>query len=251
MNKKKLIPAVIAIVLCIATAICIPVFAKDGYANLPANANSDNLAVKCIESIIDSKGNKNAEKAADGDINTVWKSSGKADSLILTFKEEQTFNTVILREKNWKINSFQLSYFVEDDKGGHWEMLYKQERIDDFRLCTFDAVTSKQLKFEVTDASGKFKIREIEVYNIDKKARSEFRVSDYLVLSELANGSAYDPESENYFDPGYCSFVNQLHLIAVGCWDNEGNININDGFNKETIKAEVEKIPSFNRNLSF
>lgn len=242
MNNKKVIFAVIAIFLCIAAAICIPAFAKDGYAGLPANIESENIAAYAIEEITDISGRKNLSKAVDLNYKTAWKSSSKTDGFIIKFKDAQTFNTIILREKDWKVRSFQLSYLAKDENGEHWEMFYKQDAIEDFRLCAFDEITTSQLKFEVTDATGIFNIREIEIYNAPKKERNKFRVSDYLVLPEVASGSSYDPLSENYFDPQYCSTINQLHLIAVACWNDEGELVINDGYTRETIAAEVKKI---------
>lgn len=96
-------------------------FAGDGFSALPGSADSKNLAVVQLESIEDTKGKACAQKAADSDTNTAWKSSGTADSLVLTFKEEQTFNTIILREKGWNIKKFILSYYDETPGNVHWE----------------------------------------------------------------------------------------------------------------------------------
>lgn len=58
--------------------------------------------------------------------------------------EFTTFNTVVIREKGWKIKDFNLSYYVDTPGNEHWERFYKQDSVEDYRFCAFDAVTAKQ-----------------------------------------------------------------------------------------------------------
>lgn len=243
--KKKIIILSVVIILCLALIIGTTAFAGDGFSDLPSPADSENLAVTQIESIEDGKGKANAKKAVDSDTNTAWKSSGTADSLILTFKEEQTFNTIILREKGWNIKKFVLSYYDETPGNAHWERFYEQDAVNDYRYCAFDAVTAKQIKLDITESDSIFRIREFEVYNIPKKAHNHVRVSDYVVTPQLANGEIFDPESSNYLSPEYCDVVNQIHIIASAKWNNQGELVIPDGLTGEELKASVQKIRDF------
>lgn len=243
--KKKIILSSVAVIICIALIICSTVFAKDGYSTLPGPANTENIAVSQLESAENSTGKSNAVKAVDSDINTAWRASKKNDSIVLTFKEVQSFNTAIIREKGWNIKKFNLSYYVDEPGNEHWEKFYEQDAVNDYRYCAFDTITTKQVKLEVTESDGIFKIREIELYNTDKKERDSFRVSDYLVTSLLASGEIFDPQSINYLSPEYCDVVNQLHIIAAAKWNDEGELVISDGLSSAELKESIQKIRDY------
>lgn len=244
MKKKIIIPSV-AVIILIALITCINVFAKDGYSDLSGPADTENIISAQLESVESSKSLSDASKAVDSDINTVWRSSKKNDYIIINFKEEQSFNTAIIREKGWNIKKFNLSYFVDEPGNEHWENFYQQDAVNDYRYCAFDTITAKQIKFEVTEADALFKIREIEFYNTDKKEINNFRVSDYVVTSQLANGELFDPQSSNYLSPEYCNVVNQIHIISSAKWNNEGKLVISDGLSPTELKENIKKIRDF------
>lgn len=244
MKKKILIPSV-AVIILIALITCINVFAKDGYSDLSGPADTENIISAQLESVESSKSLSDASKAVDSDINTVWRSSKKNDYIIINFKEEQSFNTAIIREKGWNIKKFNLSYFVDEPGNEHWENFYQQDAVNDYRYCAFDTITAKQIKFEVTEADALFKIREIEFYNTDKKEINNFRVSDYVVTSQLANGELFDPQSSNYLSQEYCNVVNQIHIISSAKWNNEGKLVISDGLSPTELKENIKKIRDF------
>lgn len=112
-------------------------------------------------------------------------------------------------------------------------------------IVLFDTITAKQIKFEVTEADALFKIREIEFYNTDKKEINNFRVSDYVVTSQLANGELFGPQSSNYLSPEYCNVVNQIHIISSAKWNNEGKLVISDGLSPTELKENIKKIRDF------
>lgn len=245
--KRKIIISVIIIVLCAALLISSTAFAGSGYADLPAPAGAQNLAVTQYESAENAKGvsNANTYKAVDSDTDTAWRSSAKTDALILTFKQEQSFNTIVLREKGWNIKKFNLSYYVDEPGNEHWEKFYEQDSVNDYRYCAFETVTAKQLKLEITESDSIFKIREFEVYNIAKKERSDFRVSDYVVTPQLASGEIFDPQSSNYLSPEYCDVVNQIHVIASAKWNDRGELVIPDGLTGAELKDSVQRLRNY------
>lgn len=243
--KKKIIILSVAVIILIALITCINVFAKDGYSDLSGPADTENIISAQLESVESSKSLSDASKAVDSDINTVWRSFKKNDYIIINFKEEQSFNTAIIREKGWNIKKFNLSYFVDEPGNEHWENFYQQDAVNDYRYCAFDTITAKQIKFEVTEADALFKIREIEFYNTDKKEINNFRVSDYVVTSQLANGELFDPQSSNYLSPEYCNVVNQIHIISSAKWNNEGKLVISDGLSPTGLKENIKKIRDF------
>lgn len=242
--KKKIIITAVAIILCLALIAGTSTFAGDGFSDLPG-PDTDNLAVTQIESIKDSKGKSGAQKAVDSNTKTAWKSSGTTDTLVLTFKEEQTFNTIVLREKGWNIRKFILYYYDETPGNAHWEKFYEQDAVNDYRYCAFDPVTTKQIKLEIAESDSIFKIREFEIYNIPKTTRDSIRVSDYVVTPQLAKGEIFDPESSNYLPPEYCDVVNQIHVIASAKWNNEGELVIPDGLTGDDLKSCIQRIRDF------
>ncbi|MGN1417693.1 MAG: hypothetical protein ACI4W6_00015, partial [Acutalibacteraceae bacterium] len=92
--KKKITLSVIAVILCVALLVCGLVLSDDGFSALESPQNAENLASE-IESAVSSKGS-NTSKLFDSDYKTAWKASGKTDSIEITFRSPQTFNTIIL-----------------------------------------------------------------------------------------------------------------------------------------------------------
>ncbi len=244
-NSKKMMITLLVIVLCVAIIIGIVVLTGNGYSDLPGPADSENLAATQLESIEDSKGKSSVQKAVDSDTDTAWKSSKATDYFVLTFREEQTFNTIILREKGWNIKKFSLSYYVDTPGNEHWERFYEQDAINDYRYCAFDPVTAKQIKFEVLAADSIFRIREIEVYNIEQKEINKFRVSDYLITSLLVGDEIYNPESDKYYSPEYCDVINQIHVIAAAKWNDAGELLISDGVSSDELKSSVQRLKNY------
>ncbi|MGN1118271.1 MAG: glycosyl hydrolase family 18 protein, partial [Acutalibacteraceae bacterium] len=232
----------VAVIICVCLVIGLKAFAGDGFTDLESPVASDNLAVTQLESITDGNGSAKSAKAVDSDTKTYWKSSKNTDSLILTFKEELTFNTVVIRELGWNIKEFSLSYYVDTPGNEHWERFYKQDSVEDYRYCAFDPVTAKSLKFEAVSENGRFKISEIEVYNSEKKSVESFRVTDYVVTPQLAKGEVFNPESDNFLPAEYFDVVNQIHIIASAKWNNQGELVIPDGLTGDELKACVNKI---------
>ncbi|MGN0458256.1 MAG: glycosyl hydrolase family 18 protein [Eubacterium sp.] len=242
--KKKIILSVFAVILCLALLITSTVLAGNGYSDLDAPQGTENIVSSQLQSIVNSKG-KNASKAVDGDTDTAWKSSGKTDYLELTFKEEQTFNTIILREKGMNIKSFTLSYYVNTPGNEHWESFYRQDTVQDYRFCAFEPVTTQKIKLEITDSDNLFKIREIEIYNVESKKINDFRVSDYVYMSNLTSGAIFDKSSENSYSPEYCDVINQIHIIPAAYWNNEGEIVVSEGKTVQELSQYVGQIRDF------
>lgn len=243
--KKKIMLTTAAIVLCTVLLVSSMSFAGDGFSRLPGPSGAENLAVTKLENICDSRERASAQKAVDGDTNTVWKSSETTDALVLTFREEQSFNTIILREKGWNVKKFRLSYYAGESGNGRWERFYEQDSIEDYRYCAFDTVTARQIKLEIMEADSAFKIREFEVYNSGKKEMNQFRVSDYVETAKLKSGVLFDPESEEYFSPEHCAVINQIHVIPAAKWNDNGELVLTEQLSGEELKACVQRLRDY------
>lgn len=243
--KKKIVLPIVAIILCNCLIFGVNAFAGDGFCELETPVNSQNLTQAVALKIEDSKGRSSASKVIDSDTKTAWSSSKNTDFLVITFDEEQSFNTIVIREKGWNVKEFSLSYYVDTPGNEHWERFYKQDGIEDYRYCAFDTVTAKQVKLEAVSKDGRFKISEIEIYNSPEKELSSFRVSDYVVTPQLAKGELFDPNSSNCLPKEYCDVVNQIHIIASAKWNNEGELVIPDGLTGDELKDCVKRMRDF------
>lgn len=80
-----------------------------------------------------------AQYLTDGKIETYWSSGQKENAYVeLQFPEAVTFNTVVLRELTASVKSFALQTY----ENGKWVDFFKSDRIETYRFCTFDPVTT-------------------------------------------------------------------------------------------------------------
>lgn len=245
---KKVITSVVSILIC-AILIFVTVIVSNsvGYSDLPSPENAVNL-VSEIKSAVNSKGKANTEKLFDSNIKTCWTSSEKADYIEIAFDEPQTFNTVLLREKGHNIKKFSLYYYVDIPAYEHWEKFYEQDTVQDYRFCAFEEITADKIKLEVSESDNVFKLREFEIYNLESKNIDNFRVSDYVLMPDLVNGSFYDENSDRYFHPEYCNVINQVHVIAAAKWNNKGELEITEGASEEQLSQIVKDLRSYYGN---
>lgn len=186
----------------------------------------DGLTAIQIASATNGKG-KEINKAIDGDLKSSYKSASKEGYIELEFEEKTEFDTVILREAGWKINAFHIEIAEEYDGEEYFYTIYKQDAVEDIRVCSFDAVTAKKARIVVDDAAAPFAISEISVYKSNKLEKT-MRVTGYLRTYDLARDSYNDPESNFYLDPEYFSVINQVILFSGFKMTDDGGIALED-----------------------
>lgn len=169
---------------------------------------------------------KSAAKATDGNIKTAYRAPDKRGAVTVDFGEEQTINTVILREKGWNVQSFRLLFYVGLDENGteQWEEFYRQDRIEDIRYCTFDAVTTTKLRLVVDKSLAPFCIREIEALQVAPKQRESFNVTAYLNVNTLFREETYQKGDYGYLDPDYFDTITEVLLIDCARYDESGTL---------------------------
>lgn len=140
----------------------------------------------------------------------------------VVFSQTQTFNTIVLRENADKTTEFKISVKNE----GEWQEIYRQDRIDRYRLCSFETTSAQEIEIEILSASGSTKIDSIEVYNVAPK-QSAFRVSAYMTTSKK---SVQERKNDEGFT-GYFNVITDLILI--------GEINVDE--NAQIVYAEGEE----------
>ena len=118
-----------------------------------------------------------AQYLTDGKIETYWSSGQKENAYVeLQFPEAVTFNTVVLRELTASVKSFALQTY----ENGKWVDFFKSDRIETYRFCTFDPVTTQRVRLVVHEQAGTFRLQEMEIYNIAPKELDEpLRIAAY------------------------------------------------------------------------
>lgn len=148
---------------------------------------------------------------------------GGADTYYtIRFSEPTTVNTITLREKTQKDLGNILRFQIEAEKDGEFETIYEQDKVETFRYCAFDPVTTTVLRITVTQVrdAGTFEVTEVCAYQVEDSAREDFRVTTYIVASNVYQAENIRPES---FD-----IVTDVILFGLTSFDEEGNVYFQD-----------------------
>lgn len=117
---------------------------------------------------------ENASMKDDGASNISngkW-SGSKNGFLEISFPQEVTLNTVVLREKDSHIRAFQ----IQIPSGDGYKTIYQNDKVDAYRYCAFPEVTTSSLRLVVTDGAD-FTLEGIEAYRITGSKPDHFRVT--------------------------------------------------------------------------
>lgn len=153
---------------------------------------------------------------------TIERSDGEVKNGIthIVFNESQTFNTIVLKENKDKVTLFRMYY----KSGEEFIMFYEQDRIDKYRLCAFEDITTKELKIEIVSSNGNTKINSIEIYNVEKKNTKPI-VSAYMTTSNKQVQNQKDDEDFK----GYFNVMTDLIIIGEIGLDSNADIDYREG----------------------
>lgn len=159
--------------------------------------------------------------------NYVQEVSNKGNSNIYTVKlvGKQRVDTMILEEKTDNVRNFGV-YGKEDD--GTYKLIYRQNRIDKYRVCAMEAIETDELRIEIFDKyqKGSVKISNVEVYNSATCLReNSFRVTEYLLTT---NRKLYNNKSESAFY-NHLKGVNDVVIFGDISIDQDASIRYNEG----------------------
>ncbi len=125
--------------------------------------------------------NNNAEATLYSD-NLVQEIETKGEIYTITLTGKHHVDTLVLEEATDNVVSFGV-YGKEDD--GSYTLIYKQNRIDKYRVCSLDEIITDELRIEIYNRQGKVKISNIEVYDSTAvKRETPFRVVDYFLSTD-------------------------------------------------------------------
>lgn len=151
--------------------------------------------------------------------------------------ETYTFNTALIEEVGNQAQYFRLQAFVD----GEWITVYRSEKIQSARLCSFDSVTTDRVRLSIDkfrDEKTPVKIKSLKLYNEPLRSADDFEVTAYQRLDGdvpteiLTKGEEYVKNYARYYDV----YTTVLVFAAVH-WDAEGEMNFGDigeeGFARE------------------
>lgn len=136
---------------------------------------TENLALKV----------KNNKMTDDNDNTTYRFSKKNGGEVVFDLGADFQFNNIILKEKGLNVKEFSLSYSLD---GQNYVEFYHNDKIEFHRLCNFEPVTARYIKFTILKSDKAPKIREFEIYNEMPKKNDDFRVTAYSTVG----GSIYE-----------------------------------------------------------
>ncbi len=166
--------------------------------------------------------------------NLVQEVENKGDIYTVTLKGKQRVDTMILEEKTDNVTSFGV-YGKEDD--GSYTLIYKQNRIDKYRVCSLDEIVTDELRIEIYNKQGNVKINNIEAYDSEAvKRETPFRVVDYILSTDQKlQNNQNKKDFYNHF-----KVVDDLLLFGDISMGTDANVIYNEG--KEDFVSDIETI---------
>lgn len=253
-GKKKTLQALISSVLVSALTLAVFFAADSGISfatqsqNLPElKFQSENVLEKAeivFESLADNEKADAANLLADND--KCWTAqapeNGKNNSYVeMQLEKPSTVNTATIEEVGNQAQYFRLQAFV----GNEWVTLYQSEKIQDMRICSFDAVTTDRIRLSIDkfrNTNTPVKIKSLKLYNEQARNVENFEVTGYQRLDGdvpteiLAKGEEYVKNYARYYDV-YSTII----VFAAVHWDEEGNMNFGDS-GEEKFAQELEAL---------
>lgn len=141
---------------------------------------------------------------------------------------ESTINTALIEEIGNQVQYFRIQAFVD----GEWKTVYQSEKIQDMRLCSFDAVTTDRIRLSIDkfrDDAVPANIKSLKLYNEPKRNAEGFEVSAYQRLDGdvptemLAKGDEHVRSYAKFYDV-YSTVI----VFAAVHWDENGNMNFGE-----------------------
>lgn len=171
---------------------------------------------------------KNAKSAIDGKPSSSAKLvDPKRGNIDFDLGAVQEFNTMILRENTDTVDCFRI--YTKVAEGDEWQMVYEQDRITDYRLCYLESQKARYIRIDLAEVRGIVKLGEVELYNMPKAAREDFRVTQYLVMMEKdeAGATTFDMKDVvgNEGFSGNYNIVTDIMLIGTMFLDKESNVS--------------------------
>lgn len=171
----------------------------------------------------------------DGKNSTVMSFSKKNNAqIVVDLGKAQTINSIILKEDGLNAKEYQISASIDNK---NFELIHAGDKIEYHRLCTFENVVARYLRFIIINADSLVSMKEFEVYCQGAKSREDFIVSGYYVIDGRAdeiidNGSLTDDEKIDKLAEFLAEYnfgnITNVQLFVRSSYDAEGNFYVTD-----------------------
>lgn len=155
----------------------------------------------------------------DGNTETAWTAeNAQGEYVEIRFAAPTQINTIVLRENGNYVTGFR---FLAEDADG-WREFYRQDRMERYRYCTFDAETVSAIRISIDGVNeGKaISLSEIEIYNVAPKTYAdEFRVFSYYNSGDFLSPALDDEQLAAQLD-----VVTDVIMFLFVYWDENGNL---------------------------
>lgn len=152
--------------------------------------------------------------------------------------KEQTFNTIVLNESSKSVLKFNI-WASNSEEDESYELIYKGDTIEDFRVCFTGELTYRYLRVDVVSSTGSYNVNDIKIYNNINES-SEKRVVSYFVLDNLLWGDSQDQYKA-------LDTITDLILFGMTDFDVDGNIILTDSFREKLADENTKQ--SFIKNV--
>lgn len=180
-----------------------------------------------------------------GDKSGGWTTKVEGSSVEITFKQRITFNTVVIEENTDNVMEFNIFY---QDGNSEYQFLYKQDRIDKYRLCATEDTSANKIKIVFDKFDKKVSIDNLSVYYL-KDRKGEFRVNSYLnsnMVGDTNKTQIQDGEGKPEFEQWFKSLTD-VTIIGVVNLTTDGRIDYTTG--EDNFHKDVELLNKFNPNM--
>lgn len=170
---------------------------------------------------------KGVKNLTDGK-SSKWTTKSKKAYVEIAFNEPTQVNTIVMEEPTDSAKLYEIHYVNNNNE---YEMIYQQDRIDHYRMCTFENITTTKLKVVFIDFDKKISISNIEAYYlVDSKnniARQSYLIADYTLK---------DTENPDFISS--LSIMTDVIIVNGGLLTQEGTIT----YDKELLARYIEKL---------
>lgn len=173
--KKRFLAAMLVIVLILTMSL----FILTGCNTGGKTERYQGVDLTEGATITASDSSKNASKLTDGSDST-WTTKTLGAYIEVDFGKVVNFNTIVICEPTDKVTLFEIYMF--DATIGEYKLLYTQDRIDKYRMCAVEDVSSSKIKIIFNKFDKKISISNIEVFNC-KDSRQDFVRQSYFSSS--------------------------------------------------------------------
>lgn len=220
-------PSAILLAVTLALGIATTVFAS---GDNQARMHTDSSYMKSTNLVLSSHSDKRTAKMTDGDAKSCFTNFGKSPFFVtIDLKSVQEFNSIIIKEKGLNVQKFKIS--VSEDNESYKE-IFKSDKIEYHRLCTFDAVSARYIRFMIEETDASVKIKEFEVYNEPNREKGDFRVTAYISagdVNSILEDTATTVETKTqlltkYFDKYNLKNLDNIFFYCGVAFDQNGNV---------------------------